>query len=275
MYCRNCGQEVGSEDKFCKNCGSSSSESSLKNSTPIISINTNGFSEKSFYSYAAIATSIVCVVLLFQKWFSVSLFGESKEFSLFSVYDWVEMLGEYVAKEWLQGVSAFIFILIALCIIAVILYGIFALKIISKSDNSKAFGRAATVVTVILFIIVGLTVLGINSTLKSEFGDYFGDIAGSILKLSSLPYITVVVALLGQFLFINKLENKSNVDGPSESASGRLEQVQCANCGSWHDFDYPACPVCKQKVENKFSQELCIEEELSRVEADCTNIIDG
>jgi len=239
--CWNCGNRIPNNVSFCSKCGNSKYDNKVninevtseKSSyTKHISWNNdNGpqsgaemVSQKgeatdytgttgnkpnsyadAFFFFAAILTSIACVILLFLNWIEVPAlryFGSDETLSIFKLFDWSSTLSEYITA--LEGIHYFIGIVAALFVISMILNALTVFFIATKSQRSSTCGSWALFSVILSFLLLCLSMLILNDYLGRES---YGIIT-SVVNLTPIAYITLVLAVLNRAVFIRLFMKK-------------------------------------------------------------------
>ena len=232
MYCKNCGKEMNKSDKFCKECGQSALAeitTQAENSSSTVRSSINSLSNKDINFWGALATSLILAILMFQKWVSipvVSMLGYENysKFSLFELLKGIENINNIISENIASSTVLMTVALISVlsCIICLILLAVFCYKLLSNS-NSTGIGSAAMIIGIILPIVFILTILTVNLEIENNSYGYISN----AFELTATPYIVLVLSMVGQFLFIMKLNveektmSKTNITRESNEARMR------------------------------------------------------
>jgi len=222
MYCRNCGKEMNKSDKFCKECGKSALAETItqaENSSSTVKGLTNSLSNKDINFWGAIATSVILAILMFQKWVSipaVSMLGYENysKFSLFEILKGIENINNIISGNAISFVMAMAVIFILLSIVCLIMLAIFCYRLFSNS-NGTGIGSAAMIIGIILSIVFILTMIIVNMKIENETRGYMA----STFELTAIPFVMLILSMVGKFLFIRKLDEKNEMNISIEEIS--------------------------------------------------------
>ncbi len=235
-YCGGCGEEnrVGNF-YYCIKCGQGLERLAMdkKNSpmrvaeekiAPVVQ-NTIAFNKDLFQGlkiYIALVTSVISIVLIFQKWITVpaigklsNLFGYSleSEYTLFQVLDFLNTFTDHVGRIKGTGdLMVIVILLLAVTVITLLSHGIFCYKLLANYQRSFITGKFAMAMSFILPIVVWAMVFFINSHVSQESDGYIRQILGT----TNHPLWLLLIGGIGQYVAI-KIAEKERIDVTSNN----------------------------------------------------------
>lgn len=210
----------------------------------------------------AVVSSTVLIILVFLKWFTISIVGgidfSGLSPSTYSLFDILNMPSiEYIDLTAVYIVSAFLLVLI---LIAVLLLCVFMFQLYRNRINYIRTGKKAFSLIFLVSMIIVLAVIIINLYYSHQVEDAIG-VRTSLIELNAVFYIIVALSFINRFFIISNLQNESHCENihelnelqclntldnsDIEDDDSRILQKQCPNCGNYYDIDYPKCPYCK------------------------------
>lgn len=222
MFCRNCGKEIKSSDKFCFGCGSGTADeikqphSQYQHETndEILAQKQDIIEEKPVYKrdnyfYGTVITSAVLIVLLLLRWIRIpllnvlSLRGMKSEYSLFEWVSGISRLSDTYGG--MSGALGLCGIIAAVCGICIVLLTFFIWKLFNDIDGNGTVGIGS--LAFILSAVLAVAVILVTSAINSEIYNQTYGMFDKLFELTLFPYVVIVGALTAKFMFLRKVED--------------------------------------------------------------------
>ncbi len=149
MYRKYCNRELSSEDKFCPECGKTINESEHR------------ISSNNFYLAISVVVALLSIFMLFQKWFRGTILDFSIKGSIYQSFSMVskvnEIAGDISEGRSIQVIYATILLLLVLCILSTVLFGIHIIKSLYGTRQGTFYlkwGFNLTILLVVLSILI-------------------------------------------------------------------------------------------------------------------------
>lgn len=172
--------------------------------------------------YTALVTSVISIVLIFQKWITVPIIGKlsgflgyplESEYTLFQIFEFFNTFTDYVGRfEGIGDFMVIIILLLAVALLTLLSHGIFCCKLLINYQGSLTVGKFAMAMSFILPIVVWVAVFSINSHVSQESDGYIRQ----VLSTTNHPLWLFLVGGLGQYIAIKIAEEEiiyANTDG--------------------------------------------------------------
>lgn len=204
MYCKYCNRELSSEEKFCPECGNAINESEHR------------ISSNNFYLAISVVVALFSIFMLFQKWFRGTILDFSIKGSIYQSFSIVnkvkEIAGDISGGRSIQVVYATILLLLVLCILSTILFGIHVIKSLFGTRQGTFYLKWGFNLTILLVVLSILIMIIIYERIDSiSYG-----LLGSMISLTLTPYIIGAIALFGRIYLIRKIKNEINAENETK-----------------------------------------------------------
>ena len=225
MFCDKCGNRLPENALFCDKCGNKVAAEAGETQhtaedffTTTPAAQTANRRPRGAVFYGSAAVSVLMIVMLLQKWIQVPALSYftgkgGSAFSLFQVYDMIDLVSKYVDSGNLTLIKIGAAAAVIMAVAAIVLLCIHLVSMFFGKQNTH-WAAASSDLSFALGAFAIVVVLLANAALEDAAG---GWISG-VLSVTASVYITMILAAVNFFL-VKYLQKQNKQTSPGTESS--------------------------------------------------------
>ena len=288
MFCRNCGKQMGEQDKFCFTCGSNASGPISNNPSPIIHNNSSStvYGNQDAASYGvigdlkpgirtskllailmSIGAMLLNIIIFFVPWISIPALRLSRifdwrvqyEFTLFQLYSLASQADDIIGSDGTAGFKLGLLLIMIIAFVAIGFLIRFGFILFTKFEHSDTACKSAFNLCIITSIIIYLVVFLVNKKYGIESSGVLETSVGIFIMLfNSIVAIIKIPSMIvrernsqygsSYFSKPRSILAKVFTNDNTPSKPSNSNKIECDKCGKVYESRLSSCPKCGYRM---------------------------